>query len=141
MSVMAATQQNNTERGRQSCRIIDAFKLAGGRILRDVETESWRELLDPIVVDIDSGIIQLGPQSTPVQWEIVQRGGPGWDFVAEKREPGNTVLSTLRIRLWEINAQMVLTVNGFTLATGICRTLDGDESDGTQRTQADARTT
>jgi hypothetical protein len=129
---MAATQQN-TERGRQSYRIIDAFKLAGGRIMRDAETESWRQLLDPIVVDVDSGIIQLGPQSTPVLWEIVQRGGPGWDFVAEKREPGNTVLSTVRIRLWEDNAQLVLTVNGFTLATGICRTLDGEERDGTQR--------
>jgi hypothetical protein len=129
-SMTAATQQD-FEGGRHSYRIIDAFKLAGGRITRDVETESWRELLDPIIVDIDSGIIQLGPQSTPVQWEIVQRGGPDWDFVAEKREPGNTVLSTLRIRLWETNAQMVLTVNGFTIATAICRTLDREESDGT----------
>src|ERR1043166_1671645 len=105
--MIAVTQQNTTERDWHSCRIIDAFKLADGRIMRDMETESWRELLDPIVVDIDSGIIQLGPQGTHVQWEIVQRGGPGWDFVAEKREPGNTVLGTLRIRLWETNAQLV----------------------------------
>jgi hypothetical protein len=138
--MMVAIQQD-AEHGSHSCRIIDAFKLAGGRITRDVETESWRELLDPVVVDIDSGIIQLGPQSTPVQWEIVQRGGPDWDFVAEKREPGNTVLSTLRVRLWETNAQMVLTVNGFTLATGLCRTLDGEAIAGTQRTQAEATAT
>ena len=102
------------------CRIIDAFKLEGGRITRDAETESWRELLDPVIVDIDSGVVQLGAQGTPVQWEILQRGGPGWDFSATKSEPGNTVLTTIRIRLWETTVQMVLTVNGFTFATGIC---------------------
>ncbi len=107
------------------CRIVDAFTLEGGRITRDAETESWRELLDPIDVDIERGIVQLGAQGTPVQWEIVQRGAPGWDFVVAKREPGNTVLTTLRIRAWETTVQMVVTVNGFTFASGICEVCDG----------------
>ncbi len=121
-----------TLRPRRRCRIIDAFKLAGGRITRDAETEAWRELVDPIMVDLDSGIIQLGLQGAPLQWEVVQRAEPGWDFVAEKREPGNTVLSTLRVRLWESTVQMVLTVNGFTFATGICDVSDREAGGETQ---------
>ncbi len=113
------------------CRIIDAFKLEGGRIIRDAETESWRELLDPIQVDINSGVVQLGPHGTPVQWEIVQNGRPGWDFMAAKSEPGNTVLTMLRIRLWETTIQMVMTVNGFTFATGICEILDREKGGAT----------
>lgn len=107
------------------CRIVDTFRLEGGRITRDTETESWRELLDPIDVDIERGIVQLGTHGTPVQWEIVQRGAPGWDFVVAKREPGNTVLTTLRIRVWETTVQMVVSVNGFTFATGICEVRHG----------------
>jgi hypothetical protein len=115
-----AEAQHTSDHATCHCRIIDVFKLEGGRITRDAETESWRELVDPIVVDTDSGIIQLGTNSTPMQWEIVQSAGPGWDFVAEKRESGNTVLSRLRVRLWERPPQLVLTINGFTFATGIC---------------------
>lgn len=106
------------------CRIVDTFRLEGGHITRDAETESWRELLDPIDVDVERGIVQLGAQGTPLQWEIVQRGAPDWDFVVAKREPGSTVLTTLRIRLWETMVQMVVTVNGFTFATGICEVCD-----------------
>jgi hypothetical protein len=123
-----ATSQQNMEPPRCHCRVIDAFKLGGGRIIRDAETESWRQLLNPVMVDIDSGIVQLGAESVPSQWEVLQRGGPGWDFMAEKREPGATVLSTLRIRLWESTVQMLLTINGFTFVTGVCEVLDTNES-------------
>jgi hypothetical protein len=125
------------------CRIIDVFKLEGGRITRDAETESWREMVDPIEADTGSGMVRLGAHGTPTQWDIVQGTGPGWDFIAEKRESGNTVLSTLRIRTWESNTQMVLTVNGFTFATGICEPVHQGGSDalahraGTEGTQTE----
>ncbi len=134
-----AASQLGTGPPRRRCRVIDAFKLAGGRITRDLETESWRELLDPVIVDVDSGIIQLGRGGAPRRWEILQRGDPGWDFVAEKREAGNTVLSTLRIRLWESTVQMVLTVNGFTFATGICEAVDDERSEQPQDGEAEDR--
>jgi hypothetical protein len=123
-----ATSQQNTAHPRCHCRVIDAFRLAGGRIIRDAETESWRELVNPMVVDIDSGMIQLGAQSVPLQWEILQRDAPGWDFVAKKREGGGTVLSTLRIRLWESTVQVLLTINGFTFVSGICEISESEES-------------
>jgi hypothetical protein len=112
------------------CRITDAFKLELGRITRDAETELWRELLEPVVVDINSGIVQMGASGMPVQWEILQRGEPGWDFLAARAVAGDTVLCTLRIRMWENPIQMVMTMNGFTFASGVCEDIDskGDES-------------
>jgi hypothetical protein len=130
-----AEAQQSTDHSAYRCQIIDAFKLEGGRIRRDAETESWRELVDPIQVIIKSGIIQLGPDGIPVQWEIMQSAEPGWDFVAEKSESGNTVLSTLRMRLWESTVQVVLTINGFTFATGTCE-LFREESREAQSHQA-----
>jgi hypothetical protein len=125
-----AEAQQRAVRTSFRCRIIDAFKLEGGRITRDAETESWREMVAPIAADTDAGIVQLGAHGTPTPWEIVQGTGPGWDFVAEKRESGNTVVSTLRIRTWESTAQMVLTVNGFTFVTGICEPVPQEPSEG-----------
>lgn len=101
------------------CHIVDAFRLEAGRIVRDADTEFWRESLEPVTINMSSGMVQLGAGGTPVQWEILQSGGPEWDFVAVKKEPGNTVLSTIRFRSWERYPQMVMTVNGFTFATGV----------------------
>ena len=109
------------------CRIIDAFKLECGRITRDAETESLRELLHPILVDVQTGVVKVGAAGAPVAWGIVQSGAAGWDFVAERSEPGDTVLSTIRIRTWEEPIQMVMIVNGFTFATGICERLTGED--------------
>jgi hypothetical protein len=111
--------EERADRSKHRYRVVDVFKLEGGRITRDAETESWRGTVNPVLVDLDSGIIQLGACGTPVQWDIVQSAGPGWDFIAVRREFGNTVLSTLRVRPWESPAQMVLTLNGFTFVTGI----------------------
>jgi hypothetical protein len=110
------------------CRIIDTFKLEHGRITRDAETEQWHELLEPIVVNVNSGVVKMGAAGRPLRWGILQRGVSGWDFVAERTEPGDTVLSTLRMRLWETPIQMVLIVNGFTFATGICEVLSGRDA-------------
>jgi hypothetical protein len=109
------------------CRIIDAFKLERGRITRDAETESLRELLHPILVDLQTGVVKVGAAGAPVAWGIVQSGAAGWDFVAVRSEPGDTVLSTIRIRTWEEPIQMVMIVNGFTFATGICERLSGED--------------
>ena len=111
--------EERADHSKHRYRIVDAFRLEGGRITRDAETESWRVTFDPVVVDIDSGVIQLGASGTPVQWEIVQSAGPGWDFVAVRRDSSNTVLSTLRVRPCDSPAQMVLILNGFTFVTGI----------------------
>ena len=110
------------------CRIIDTFKLERGGITRDAETESLRELLHPILVNLQTGVVTLGATGAPVVWSIVQRGGGGWDFVAVRSEPGDTVLSTIRIRTWEEPIQMVMIVNGFTFATGICERLSDEDS-------------
>jgi len=107
----------------QQCRIIDTFKLERGRITRDAETESLRELLHPIVVNLLTGVVKVGTAGVPVAWGIVQQGEAGWDFLAVRSEPGDTVLSTIRIRTWEEPIQMVMIVNGFTFATGICERL------------------
>ena len=109
------------------CRIVDTFKLERGGITRDAETESLRELLHPILVNLQTGVVKLGAAGAPVVWGIVQRGGGGWDFVAVRSEPGDTVLSTIRIRTWEEPIQMVMIVNGFTFATGICERLSGED--------------
>jgi len=111
----------------QHCRIVDAFKLERGRITRDSETESLRELLHPILVNLQTGVIKVGAAGAPVAWGIVQQGEAGWDFVAVRSEPGDTVLSTIRIRTWEEPLQMVMIVNGFTFATGICEPLSDEE--------------
>src|SRR5262245_39360802 len=116
---MAATEVHH-------CRIVDTFKLERGGIARDAETESLRELLHPILVNLQTGVVKLGAAGAPVVWGIVQRGGGGWDFVAVRSEPGDTVLSTIRIRTWEEPIQMVMIVNGFTFATGICEPLSED---------------
>jgi hypothetical protein len=120
----------------QHCRIVDSFKLERGRITRDAETESLREILHPIVVNLQTGVVRVGAAGAPVVWGIVQRGEAGWDFVAVRSEPGDIVLSTIRIRTWEEPTQMVMIVNGFTFATGICEPLSEEELaagvDGTQ---------
>jgi hypothetical protein len=109
------------------CRIVDTFKLERGCISRDAETESLRELLHPILVNLQTGVVRVGAAGAPVVWGIVQRGEAGWDFVAVRSEPGDTVLSTIRIRTWEKPIQMVMIVNGFTFATGICESLSDEE--------------
>jgi hypothetical protein len=111
----------------QHCRIVDAFKLERGRITRDAETESLSELLHPILVNLQTGVVKVGAAGAPVAWGIVQQGEAGWDFVAVRSEPGDTVLSTIRIRTWEEPIQMVMIVNGFTFATGICEPLSDEE--------------
>src|SRR5262245_16205192 len=109
------------------CRIVDTFKLERGGIARDAETESLRELLHPILVNLQTGVVKLGAAGAPVVWGIVQRGGGGWDFVAVRSEPGDTVLSTIPMRTWADPFQWVMIVNGFTLATGICERLSGED--------------
>ena len=111
----------------QRCRIVDTFKLERGRITRDAETESLRELLHPILVNLQTGVVKVGAAGAPVAWGIIQQGEAGWDFVAVSSEPEDTVLSTLRLRTWEEPVQMVMIVNGFTFATGICEPLSDEE--------------
>jgi hypothetical protein len=108
-------------------RVADAFKVQNGQIMRDATTAYWRELLDTVVVDISAGTVQLGASGAPVQWQILQRGEPGWDFLAARTEDGDTILSTLRIRLWEAPIQMLIILNGFMFVTGICEMVDADE--------------
>ena len=109
------------------CRIVDSFKLERGRITRDAETESLRQLLHPVMVNLQTGVVKVGAAGAHVVWGIVQRGEAGWDFVAVRSEPGDTVLSTIRIRTWEEPIQMVMIVNGFTFATGICELLTDED--------------
>lgn|SRR5215475_3008276 len=112
--------------GIHRCRIKDAFKVEDGRVVRDHETEFWRQILDSLVVNTRSGVVRIGASGTPVQWDVVQSAEPGWDFLATKSEPGNTVISTIRIRLWEDPVQLVMTMNGFTFAIGTCQALSED---------------
>ena len=87
-------------------------------------------------MNLQTGVVRVGAAGAPVVWGIVQRGEAGWDFVAVRSEPGDIVLSTIRIRTWEEPIQMVMIVNGFTFATGICEPLSEEELaagvDGTQ---------
>jgi hypothetical protein len=108
------------------CHILDVFKVEQGRVTRDAETKRWRELLHPVLVDVRTGIVQMGDAGTPVRWGILQRGEAGWDFVASRAGPDDSIVSTLRLRMWETPMQMVVAINGFTFATGICEPLHRD---------------
>jgi hypothetical protein len=101
------------------CQVTDAFKLECGHIIRDRETEFWRDLLHPVVVDTETGMVRMGAEGTPLRWSILQQGSGEWDFVAALR--GDTSLSTIRIRVWEDPVQIVITVNGFMFAAGLCQ--------------------
>ena len=113
------------------CQILDTFKLEAGCITRDAETEMWRKLLNPISVNVSTGMVKMGPAGVPLPWGILQYGNAEWDFVAARSEPGATMLSTLRIRMWERPIQMVMIVNGFTFATGICEPVNEHASPDT----------
>jgi hypothetical protein len=102
------------------CEITDTFRLERGQIRRDRETEYWRDLLHPVVVDTATGMVTMGPDGTPLRWGIQQQGAGDWDFVAVQPAFGEAALSTIRIRVWEDPVQIVVDVNGFMFAVGVC---------------------
>jgi len=106
------------------CELTDTFRLERGQIIRDRETEFWRDLLHPVVVDTGTGMVRMGPDGTPLRWGILQQGAGEWDFVAVQPAYGDAVLSTIRIRVWEDPVQIVVAVNGFMFAAGICKPLN-----------------
>ncbi len=97
--------------------------------MRDTDTESWRELLDPIVVDLCTSVVHVGTDGRPMRWKVLQKGELGWDFVAQNAQPHATALAELRVRLWDEQPQMLLTINGFFFVTGTCEIFDGKKED------------
>jgi hypothetical protein len=75
-------------------------------------------------VDTGTGMVRMGPNGTPLRWGISQNAAHDWDFVAVQPACGSVVLSTIRIRVWEDPVQMVVAVNGFMFAAGICKPLN-----------------
>jgi len=87
------------------CTIKDGVHVEHGTLARTVAARQWVKFLNPMIVDVSTGLIRTGQPEVRWKWRVVQKGDarndwmlkPDRDPFAEEREKDDDVI---RIRDW-----------------------------------------